>query len=304
MGVEPVMGPATRFTTPASAPSAARPRDDELDLFGLTHPGRVRAENQDHFLLCTVHPQVVLHGTSLPDPDTLALRGQRLATILLVADGVGGSAAGNRASRLATEAVTRYVASTLRCYHAAGSSGEGEFMEALRAAAIEAHDTVRAEALANPEARDMATTLSLGIVVWPWLYVLQVGDSRCYFYEGGVLRQVTRDQTLAQELVDRGVLAQERAQASPLKNVLASAIGAPEAVPVISRVDVRQRGCVILVCTDGLTKHVTDPEIGEQLGTMQSAEQVCRALLDLALARGGTDNVTLVVGRAVRRGGR
>src|SRR4051812_5423757 len=281
-----------------------RPRDDELDLFGLTHPGRVREENQDHFLLCTVHPQVVLHGTSLPNPEGLQLRGQRLATIMLVADGVGGSAAGSRASQLATEAVTRYVSSTLRSYHAAGSSGEGEFREALRAAALEAHDVVRADAQSRADERDMATTLSLGIVVWPWLYVLQVGDSRCYFYQGGELRQVTRDQTVAQELVDRGVLTPERAHRSPLSHVLSSAIGASEALPEITRVDVSERGSVILVCTDGLSKHVSDAEIAQQLGAMQSAEQVCRSLLQLALDRGGSDNITLVVGRALRaRGG-
>jgi protein phosphatase len=296
------MNGAARFATPTTLPPLdQRPRDDELDLFGLTHPGRVRAENQDHFLLCTVHPQVVIHGTSLPDPDSLALRGQRLATILLVADGVGGSAAGSRASHLATEAVTRYVASTLRCYHAAGSSGEGEFLDALHAAAAEAHAAVRAESAARPDRREMATTLSLGIVVWPWLYVLQVGDSRCYFYNDGTLRQITRDQTLAQDLVDRGMLSRESARTSPLNHVLWSAIGASEAAPEVTRVDVRQRGCVILVCTDGLTKHVSDPEIGAMLGGMESAEQVCRDLLELALERGGTDNITLVVGRARRR---
>ena len=75
---------------------------------------------------------MVVHGTNLPNPDQLAHRGQRLATILLVADGVGGSAAGSKASRIAAEAVTRYVSSSLRCYHAAGSSGEEELIEALR----------------------------------------------------------------------------------------------------------------------------------------------------------------------------
>ena len=215
---------AAPFTTGRADATDVRPRDDELDLYGLTHPGRVRTENQDHFLLCTVHPQVVIHGTSLPSTDGLALRGQRLATIMLVADGVGGSAAGSRASRLTTEAVMRYVSSTLRCYHAAGSSGENEFTAALRAAAIEAHDVVRAEAVAALGGRQMATTLSLGIVVWPWLYVLQVGDSRCYFYQNGVLRQVTRDQTVAQGLVDEGILRQEQIKESPLKHVLASAI--------------------------------------------------------------------------------
>lgn len=291
---------AAPFSTKPAAPADPRPRDDELDLYGLTHPGRVRSENQDHFLLCTVHPQVVIHGTSLPDPEHLALRGQRLATIMLVADGVGGSAAGSRASRLATEAVTRYVASTLRCYHTVGSSNENEFTEALRAAAIEAHDTVRADAMAELGGRQMATTLSLGIVVWPWLYVLQVGDSRCYFYQDGTLSQVTRDQTVAQGLVDQGVLPKDKAKASPLSHVLASAIGASEALPEVSRVDVRQRGCVILVCTDGLTKHVSDEEIASHLATMESAEQVSRKLLELALERGGTDNITLVVGRARR----
>ena len=284
-----------------AAPAGQRPRDDELDLFGLTHPGHVRAENQDHFLLCTVHPQVVVQATSLPEPGELAVRGQRLATILLVADGVGGSAAGSKASRVATAAVTGYVASALRSYHTVGSSSEDEFIASLRAAALGAHDAVRAEAVAQLEGRHMATTLSLGIVVWPWLYVVQVGDSRCYFYQGGRLRQVTRDQTVAQELVDQGALSKEQAQTSPLTHVLSSAIGAAEAVPVVTRVDVRERGSVILVCTDGLTKHVADAEIAAHLGAMTSAEQVCRALLQLALDRGGSDNITIVVGRAVQR---
>ncbi|HUQ81459.1 MAG TPA: protein phosphatase 2C domain-containing protein [Gemmatimonadaceae bacterium] len=291
---------AAPFTTARADATDVRPRDDELDLYGITHPGRVRKENQDHFLLCTVHPQVVIHGTSLPSTDGLALRGQRLATIMLVADGVGGSAAGSRASRLTTEAVMRYVSSTLRCYHAAGSSTENEFTSALRAAAIEAHDVVRAEAIAELGGRQMATTLSLGIVVWPWLYVLQVGDSRCYVYQDGVLRQVTRDQTVAQSLVDEGILKQEQITDSPLKHVLASAIGSSEAMPEVTRVDVRQRGCVILVCSDGLTKHVSDDEIATHLSTMESSEQVSQQLLQLALERGGSDNITLVVGRARR----
>ena len=289
---------ASPFSSRSAAGPASRPRDDELDLFGLTHPGRVRQENQDQFLLCTVHPQVVIHGTSLSETDGLALRGERLATIMLVADGVGGSAAGSRASRVATEAVTQYVANALRNYHTVGSESEHEFTEALRRAAIEAHDVVRAEAVAELGGRQMATTLSLGIAVWPWLYVLQVGDSRCYVYQDGVLRQVTKDQTVAQGLADEGVLKPEQVKSSPLKHVLASAIGASAAVPEVSRVNIAKRGSVILVCTDGLTKHVSDDEIAQRLSAMESSEQVCQQLLDLALERGGSDNITLVVGRA------
>ena len=292
---------AAQIVVSAASSLEGRPRDDELDLFGLTHPGLVREANEDHFLLCTVHPQVVLHATSLPESSDLALRGQRLATIMLVADGVGGSAAGSRASRIATEAVTRYVASSLRCYHTADISTEREFEETLRAAAIEAHEAVRSEAASEPDESGMATTLSLAIVVWPWLYVVQVGDSRCYLYQGGALRQLTRDQTFAQDLVEQGVFTREDAKVSPLSNVLSSAIGATEALPEVTRVDVRERGCVIIVCTDGLTKHVTDAEIAQRLGAMESAEQVSHALLQLALDRGGTDNITLVVGRALKR---
>lgn len=276
-----------------------RPRDDELDLFGITHPGQVRSTNQDHFLLCTVHPQVVVHATSLPDVEHITLRGERVATIMLVADGVGGSVDGSEASRLATIAVTEYFASAMRCYHTVGSASEHEFTEALREAAIDAHRRVRAQADAQFDGRSMASTLSVAIVVWPWLYVVQVGDSRCYTWRDGVLQQVTRDQTIAQELIDRGALSAERAQNSPLHHVLSSAIGAEEALPVISRVDIGQRGMVTLVCSDGLTKHVSDEEIGAAIARMTSAEQLCRELVDLVLERGGSDNVTIVAGRAL-----
>jgi protein phosphatase len=298
------MALAEILTAKIPANPGPKPRDDELDLFGLTHPGKVRTENQDHFLLCTVHPQVVIYATSLPEPDRLPLRGERLATIMLVADGVGGGTAGGEASQLATETITRYLTSTLRCYHAAGSAAEEEFLTALRAAALEAHDAVRAEAVTRataagrPDAKKMATTLTLGFAVWPWWYVVQVGDSRCYHYWDGVLRQLTRDQTVAQDLVDRGALPPERVSTSPFSNVLASAIGGAEAIPEVTRVDISRRGCVLLVCSDGLTKHVSDAEIAAQLGKMESSEQVCRTLLDMALERGGSDNITVLAGRA------
>lgn len=285
-------------STQEVAVSVVRPRDDELDLFGLTHPGRVRTSNQDQFLLCTVHPQVVVHGTSLTDTAAITLRGERVATVMLVADGVGGSADGSEASRLATIAVTEYFASAMKCWHAAGSASEDEFTASLRAAAIEAHRRVREQGAAQFDGRNMATTLSVGIVVWPLLYVVQVGDSRLYHYQDGVLQQITRDQTLAQEMIDRGALTPERAQNSPLHHVLSSAIGADDAVPVISRVDVSKRGCITLVCSDGLTKHVSDDEIAAECARMSNCEQLCKQLLEMALERGGSDNITIVCGRA------
>ena len=241
-----------------------------------------------------------MHGTSLPGPDRLPLRGERLATILLVADGVGSGKGGGAASQLATETITRYVSSSLRCYHAAGSADRAEFADALRTAALEAHTAVRTEA-ADKNVNKMATTLTLAIAVWPWMHVVQVGDSRCYLYSDGKLRQVTRDQTMAQDLVDKGVLKPERVSQSPFSHVLASAIGADEATPVVTRLAINRLGAVILLCSDGLTKHVSDEQIAIEISRLDSSEQLCRRLLDLALEGGGSDNVTVLVARAQRR---
>jgi serine/threonine protein phosphatase PrpC len=284
------------LATVAPTAVAGRPKDEELDLFGLTHPGRVRKENQDHFLLCTLHQQIVVHGTSLPGPEHLPLRGERMGTILLVADGVGGSSAGGEASQLATEAVTSYVTSTMRCFHATDASEEKIFCNALKSAVLDAHDAVRKQAAW--EKLKMATTMTLAIAVWPRLYVVQVGDSRCYLYWDGKLRQVTRDQTVAQYLVDTGAMPPEQAARSPFNNVLSSSVGGEEAKPEVAVVDITPRGCVVVVCSDGLTKHVRDDEIAEQLRTMSSSEQAATNLLNLALERGGSDNITIIVARA------
>ena len=275
-----------------------RPADDELDLFGITDRGKVRTENQDHFLVSTVHPQLVIHNTSLPEPEKLPLRGTRFATVLVLADGVGGAAAGNAAARLATEAVMRYLTSTMRSYHAAGSSKEEELLASLKETALEAHHTVRSEADAHPEQKGMATTLTVCMVVYPFAYVVQVGDSRAYFFGEGRLSQLTRDQTVAQSLVDQGLMPKDRIDRSPFKHVLASAIGSDEALPVVTRFDISERGALILMCSDGLTKHVTDAEISSHIRDMKSSEQLAKDLLKLALDRGGSDNVTIIAARA------
>jgi protein phosphatase len=298
-GQRSVINPDVR-TMPHSAVTA-RPTDDELDMFGITHPGRVRAENQDHFMLATVHPQIVVHGSSLNTNTNLPLRGGRLGTILLVADGVGGSGDGAAAAQLATEAVTKYVVSSLRCYHEIGRGEAPEFLTALRDTAIEAHEAVLAEAAARSHKSSLATTLTLGIGVYPWLYVVQVGDSRAYIYTHGALRQVTRDQTIAQQMLDVGAMKAEQVRQSPLNHILSSAIGSEEATPVVSRVDVSERGCVLLFCTDGLTKHVSDEEIADLCSQGMSAEPLARRLLELALERGGSDNITIVIARAPQK---
>ena len=279
----------------ATVTADLKPRDEDLDLFGLTHQGLVRSENQDHFLIGTLHRELAVHGTSLP-MSQLLLRGERLATFGVVADGVGGTAGGAAASRRAVETIAQYVQSTLRCFSVADPNHESAFVDALRAAALEAHTAVRAIG-SDAEDYGPATTLTMAIGVWPRAYVLQVGDSRCYVYGDGALRRLTRDQTVAQDFVDSGTLKAEEVARSPYRNVLSSAIGGRNADPVVSALNQR-RDNVVLLCSDGLTRHVTDEELGVALASIRSAEQVCQDLLRLTLERGGTDNITIIVGRA------
>jgi protein phosphatase len=135
---------------------------------------------------------------------------------------------------------------------------------------------------------------------WPRAFVVHVGDSRAYRYRDGVLERLTSDQTFAQMMVESGALSRTSAEMSPLKHVLWSALGSTEAVPEVVVTDVTRRG-VVLLCTDGLTGHVTDDEIKAHLASCTSAEATCRALIGLALERGGHDNVTAVITR-VRNG--
>ena len=276
-----------------------KPRDDEIDVFGLTHTGLVREVNQDNFLIAGMRKHMQIHLTSLPNPDTIG-GNERVAMFGMVADGVGGGPSGEVASRFAAEAITRYVAESVRCYYAADLTDELAFLRSLEEGALQCHMDLMRRAQDDPELDGMATTLTLWIGVWPRAYLLQVGDSRCYTLRDGQLTQISRDQTLAQDLIDQGVFTRADAEHSKWANVLASAIGGPQAAPTVTRLEQRW-GDVGVLCSDGLTKHVPDARIRERLTTMTSSRQACEALLGDALDAGGTDNITIIVGRTVRR---
>lgn len=275
-----------------------KPRDDEIDVFGLTHTGKVRANNQDHFLLATIHRRVNVVLTSLDDQQRLPLGDERLAFIAMIADGVGGTDGGAEASAAALEVAMQYLVSTTNCYYNADFSDETQFIKVLHAAAMRCHTEVLERAKQSATVRRMATTLTLWMGVWPWYYLLQVGDSRYYLYRDAILTQVSRDQTVAQDLVDQGVFTPAVAERSSLSNVLSSAIGGEQTEPRVTRLQADWRN-VHLICSDGLTKHVDDAHIAARLASMTSAKQVCEDLLQDALDGGGTDNITVIVGRAM-----
>jgi protein phosphatase len=284
------------MTDPAVAKTERKPRDEEIEVFGLTHPGRVRPTNQDHFLFGTLHKTLRVRMTSLSTPELLELPGTRLGSLFMVADGVGGSAGGEAASRVTIETMAAYGTHAMQCYYRSDSADDQDFLAELQDAARTCHETVLARARERGFPK-MATTLTLGLGVWPRLYILQVGDSRAYRFRDDELELLTHDQTIAQALVDAGALKAADVHRSPLRNVLSSAIGST-AEPVVTQHELRHKD-VLMLCSDGLTKHVSDEQIRERFRTMTSSEQACRALVDDSLEGGGTDNVTVLLIRTV-----
>ena len=277
----------------------AKPRDDEIDVHGLTHIGKVRQTNQDHFLISSLRKRMDVYMTSLPGVGQLPAETERLAFLMMVADGVGGTARGEEASRRAVEAVTRYLTHSMHCYYTADSADDATFAKSLQEAALQCHAELLADSESSEARKSMATTLTLLLGVWPRAYLLQVGDSRYYMLRKGELIQVSRDQTMAEDLLDHAVMTRAQASSTRWANVLSSAIGGPEARPVVSAIQ-NDWNYVHMLCSDGLTKHVPNERIRERLLTMTSARQVCQDLLQDALDDGGTDNITVLIGRTIR----
>lgn len=283
----------------ASIAIGPKPHDDEIDVFGLSHKGLVRLENEDHFMLATIHKHVKVVQANLSEQARLPMEDERLAFVAMVADGVGGGESGEEASEKALEVAMHYLARSTDCYYRGDGSDES-FITMLQAAAMESHEAVLKRAQEIAPGRTMATTLTMWMGVWPWYYLVQVGDSRYYLYRDGKLTQVTRDQTIAQDLLDQGVFTRAMAARSQYSNVLSSALGGEAAVPVVTRMRAGWNN-VHLLCTDGLTKHVSDERIADRLRTMTSAKAACELLLQDALDAGGSDNISIIVGRAVPR---
>jgi protein phosphatase len=274
----------------------------DIDVFGLTDQGKVRKENQDQFLIASLHKTMQIQSTSLPPERLPELMSESRGFVFLVADGVGGMPGGQHASGTALSTIAHYVTHTMRLYYHHDPDEESKFLADLQESVLHSHSLLRAEGEADPLREGMATTLTLVAVLWPRAYVVHVGDSRLYILRQGRLDQITKDQTMAQALVDAGVLDSANLERSPFKSILSSAVGGSQATPMTTVTDVRWDD-VMLLCTDGLTKHVTEGEIQQHLTDVHSAELICRKLVDLALERGGSDNVTVVAGRLKRNAG-
>ena len=276
-----------------------KPRHSDIDAWGVTDTGKVREDNQDHFFLGSFSRGVQVDCTSLSSDPQSVVEPERLASFAMVADGVGQSGGGEEASRSAVQALVQHVSSGFNDAYMAESTDPQAFTRLLEDAALACHAHLVERSEEGLGAVRFATTLTLFLGLWPHAYLLQVGDSRCYVFRDGELTQISRDQTMAQDLADAGVLTQEKAEASRWAHVLSSAIGGQQAEPVVSRI-VREWGTIVLLCTDGLTKHVTEERIAERLASLTSAKQTCDDLLQDALDDGGSDNISIIIGRTIK----
>ena len=282
------------MTTSEDETSPAGEGMGRIDVAGLTHTGLIPTENQDHFLVATMRKSVEVGASNL-DPARLAGRlGVAQAYLMVVADGVGGRAGGAAASSRAVETTLEYIARASGCFQGINVDEEAAFIEKMEEAVHDAHESLRREYGDSEWAP--ATTLTMVILVPPRAYLVHVGDTRAYYLRRGRLFQLTRDQTFGQYLVDTGAMTEDQAMASPMGRTLASAVGSGEVNPSVGLIDL-EAGDTLLLCSDGLTKHVPNDEIARLLQAPRSASQECDDLVSAALAGGGTDNVTVVVAR-------
>jgi len=264
-----------------------------IDSFGITDQGKVRANNQDNFLIVDISKSVAVRHSSL-SPDALRNRfGMAGGHLFVVADGVGGGPAGDRASEAAISALLRYVTETVGCFNTYSASKEHELFDKLEATVRVVHEKLLEEG--NPaRGENPATTLTMVLLIWPRAYLIHVGDSRAYVRRGDKVQQLTRDQTIGEYMVNIGAWTDEQAARAKPAATLSSAIGGSELTPVVGLIDL-EPGDGLMLCTDGLTKHVPDDRIARIFGNPGDAETMGRQLLSDALAAGGTDNIAVIV---------
>lgn len=243
-----------------------------MKLFGVTDVGCHRKDNQDCYAFRQLNEQ---------------------AAVLVVCDGMGGARAGSVASSVAVEAFF----SAVEGQFASGTPEDDPvwWEDILAHACEQANRQVFELAQANPEYQGMGTTLVAALALPGESYVVNVGDSRCYLVENGMIRQVTVDHSLVQLLVDRGEITPEEARVHPRKNLITRALGVDSMVSCdLLRVE-NGPGSRLLLCSDGLTNVLPDQVLLQTAMDEVELEGLCRSLLRMALEQGAPDNVTVVL---------
>jgi PPM family protein phosphatase len=259
-----------------------------VEVVAKTDRGRTRDHNEDRFLVADL-----TRNSPAVQPDVRPHEIGPRGTLLVVADGMGGAAAGELASQMATDTIYAHLAKTWTDDDATPQ----RFAYRLKEAVEVANASIHAHAKAHPEVRGMGTTTTAAGVLNDHLYLTQVGDSRAYLIRGGEAHQLTKDQSLMQRLVEAGELTEEEAAQSERRNIILQALGPDPKVKVDLTHQELRRGDILVLCSDGLSGQVKKEEIATIMKSAPDLASATDKLIALANERGGPDNITVVVAR-------
>lgn len=285
-----------------------RPPRVAVEIGAESDVGKVRTNNEDHYLVAKLAKSMRICRTSLPEDWSTRFADEE-GHLLVVADGMGGVVGGERASRLAVETIEGFILNVVQWFLHLGSAkpagveetieGNGTpIVQELRKAFERADATVIARAQAEPRLHGMGTTLTMAYSVGTEMFLVHAGDTRAYLYRDGELRQITDDHTLVEALVKSGVITPEAARTHARRNVVTNVIGGPNqgVYAEVHRLEILD-GDLLLLCSDGLTEPVEDDQIASVLARHRDPDYACRRLVELAIQNGAPDNVTAVVAR-------
>jgi PPM family protein phosphatase len=278
-------------TTPLPSDRSPHSRRGQIvvNVFGKTDVGKTREHNEDSFVVAdlstgnaTLQPEVRVHNA-----------GPR-GSLFMVADGMGGAAAGEIASAMATEEV---LAQMQRLWVEGVDRSPAAFARALKQAAKAANTRINSYAAAHPEHRGMGTTATICGLLQDTVYLAQIGDSRGYIIREGTGIQITKDQSLMQKLVEAGELTEEEAEHSERRNIILQALGPEASIKVDLTHQPLRRGDTLVLCSDGLSTQISRDRIAEIVSGEKDLPLTCKKLIDAANAAGGPDNITVIVAR-------
>jgi PPM family protein phosphatase len=260
-----------------------------VSVFGKTDLGRSREHNEDTFLVADLST-----GNASLQPDVRNHEVGPRGSLFMVADGMGGAAAGELASAMAADLIYRHMATA---WASDPADSADQFAYRMREAVELANSQIYSYAREHPEVRGMGTTVTAAGVFESDLYLTQIGDSRAYLIRGTDAVQLTKDQSLMQRLVDAGELTQDEAEQSERRNIILQALGPDPRVKVDLTHQPIRRGDTLILCSDGLSGLVKREEFGTMAREHQDLSSLCSALINLANSRGGPDNITVVAVR-------
>lgn len=268
---------------------------------GRTDIGKKRESNQDQYLIADLNKSMLVQSTSLNLETQSRLYGMSHGKLFMVADGMGGHQGGNRASTLAIDLLINQLLNSMHWFFQMDKpqvEREQGFIDDLKIMLQKAHEAIEKESSTDATTKGMGTTLTMAYVIWPWMYVVHAGDSRCYLLRNDELQQLTRDHTVSNQLMEKGGMTQDEANKSPWSNVLYNALGAgASAVDAEVHKVALEPDDRILLCSDGLYRYVADSEIADMLLSELEPMECCRSFIELANFRGGADNITAIVAR-------